>query len=122
MRYEISNLLKISPRGDAMLQKIQEDLAIEYLEFCAPCPTRCTVRGESLKSVLNNWIALQSVWEKLVDQNMELELRGRIIGVKSEMNTFNYFHGFSILELGLRHSGRLSRHSKSLQLLLVRER
>ena len=33
---------------------------------------------------------------------------GRIINVKSHMNTFNYFYGLTILQLVLRHSHNLS--------------
>ena len=37
------------------------------------------------------------------------ELRGRIIGIKSRMDAFDYFYGVAILKLELRHSGNLSK-------------
>ena len=40
---------------------------------------------------------------------MEPEIKGRIIGVKSQMKTFNYFYGVIILQLVLRHSDNLSK-------------
>ena len=35
---------------------------------------------------------------------MEPEIKGRITGVKSQINAFNYFYGVIILQLVLRHS------------------
>lgn len=52
---------------------------------------------------------LQRVWDKSHDQNLEPQLRGQIIGVKSHMGTFSYFYGFSVLEFVLRHNSNLSR-------------
>ena len=60
-----------------------------------------------MKSILDNWVALQQVWDESLDGNFEPEIKGRIIGVKSQMNTFNYFYGVTILQLVLRHSDNL---------------
>ena len=59
--YDISNLIKKSPKRDAMLQKIRKDISLEYPGFKVFCPTRWTVRTESMKSILDNWVALQQV-------------------------------------------------------------
>ena len=40
---------------------------------------------------------------------MEPEIKGRTIGAKSQMNTFNYFYVVTILQLVLRHSDNLSK-------------
>ena len=46
--------------------------------------------------------------------NQKLEIKSRIIGVKSLMNAFNYFYGVTILQLVLRNSDNLSKtHQKS---------
>ena len=90
-----------------MLQKIRKDISLQYPGFRVPCPTRWTVRAESMKSILDNWVALQQVWDESLDGNFEPEIKGRIIGVKSQMNTFNYFYGVTILQLVLRHSDNL---------------
>ena len=107
--YEISNLIKISPKRDAMLQKIRKDISLEYPGFRILCSTRCTVRAESMKSILDNCVALQQVWDESLYGNLELEIKGRIIGVKSQMNTFNYCYRVTILQLVLRHSDNLSK-------------
>ena len=43
-----------------------------------------------MKSIFNNWVALQQVWDESLDGNLEPEIKGRIIGVKSQMNIFDY--------------------------------
>ena len=55
--YDISNLIKKSPKRDAMLQKIRKDISLEYPGFRIVCPTRWTVRAESMKIILDNWVA-----------------------------------------------------------------
>ena len=55
--YDISNLIKKSPKRDAMLQKIRKDISLEYPGFRVLCPTRWTVRAESMKIILDNWVA-----------------------------------------------------------------
>ena len=81
-----------------MLQKIRKDILLEYLRFSVLCPIRWTVRPELVKSILNNWVALQQVQDESLDGNLETKIKGRIIGVKSQMNTFNYFYGVTILQ------------------------
>ena len=51
--YDISNLIKKSPKGDAMLQKIRKDISLEYPGFRVLCPTRWTVMTESMNSILD---------------------------------------------------------------------
>ena len=102
--YEIFNLIKKSPKRYAMLQKIRKDISLEYPGLRVLCPTRWTVRAESVKSILDNWIALQQLWDKSLDGNLKPEIKGRIIGVKNLWNTLNYFYGVAMLQLVLRHS------------------
>ena len=75
-----------------------------------------------MESVLDNWVALQQVWDESLDGNLEQETKGRIIGVKSQMTTFDYFYGVTKLQLVLRHSDNLSKTLKGLLLLLAREK
>ena len=65
--YEIFNLIKISPKRDGMLQKIQKDKSLECPRFRVLCPKRWTVRAESMKSILDNCVPLQQVWDKSID-------------------------------------------------------
>ena len=92
----LSNLIKKSHKRDAMLQKIQKDILLEYPGFRVLFPTRWTVRAESMKGILDNWVALQQVWDESLDGNLEPEIKSRIIGVKSQMTTFDYFYRVTI--------------------------
>ena len=52
-----------------------------------------------MKSILDNWVALQQIWDESLDGNLEPEIKSRIIGVKSQMTTFDYFYRVAILQL-----------------------
>ena len=73
--YKISNLFEKSPKRDVMLQKIRKIILLEYSGFTVLCTTRWTVRAESMKSILDNWVALQQVFDESFDGNLEPEIR-----------------------------------------------
>ena len=53
------------------------------------CPTRWTVRGESLKSILENYNnMLQDFFEVAYDEMKDFETRARITGISVQMSTF----------------------------------
>ena len=52
-----------------------------------------------MKSILDNWVALQQICDESLDGNLEPEIKSRIIGVKSQMTTFDYFYRVAILQL-----------------------
>ena len=73
--YKISNLFEKSPKRDVMLQKIRKNILLEYSGFRVLCITRWTVRAESMKSILDNWVALQQFLDESFDGNLEPEIR-----------------------------------------------
>ena len=77
------------------------------------CPTRCTVRAESLKSVLDNWSAINMFWDNSLEEKLDPAIRGRIIGVQSQIHCFDYYYyGVYVLQLLLR---RTEHSSNTLQ-------
>ena len=50
--YEISKLLKYSPRHDTVFEKLKSQMAPEFPGFRTLCPTRWTVRASSFESIL----------------------------------------------------------------------
>ena len=62
-----------------------------------------------MKIILDNWVALQQVWDESFDGNLEPEIKSRIFCVKSQMTTFDCFYGVTILQLVLRDSDNLSK-------------
>ena len=105
---EISKLVKFSPKRNAVFDKLKEELSPDTPGFRVLCPTRWTVRAKSLKSVQNNYSVLQELWDYVLDGNVHPEIRARVIGVRAQMETFDYFFGISIADLVLSHGDNLS--------------
>ena len=72
------------------------------------CPTRWTVRADSLASIISNYDALQSTWEEAIDVTHNTEAKARIHGVSAQMETFNYLYGAILGKTILRHTNNLS--------------
>ena len=109
---EISKLIKKSPKRDSIFQKLKSDLAPDTPSFRVLCPTRWTVHAASLQSVLDNYEVLLGVWNDALSSKLDGEMRARIIGVDTQMHTFDFLFGVSLGNLLLRHTDNLS---KSLQ-------
>ena len=110
---ELSNLIKKSPKREGMLQKIRDDLSLECPGFRVLCPGRWTVRAITLKSILDNWTAINSMWTISLEENSDPEMRGRINGVQAKMVKFEYFFSINILQILLRDSDNLSKTLQS---------
>eukprot|EP00117_Sycon_ciliatum_P012838 scpid52838/ scgid13749/ Zinc finger MYM-type protein 1 len=76
--------------------------------FRVLCPTRWTVRGKSLQSILDNYLVLQELWDEVLAGSVDPDVRARVIGVKAQMETFNFFFGISLARLVLAHGDNLS--------------
>ena len=72
------------------------------------CPTRWTVRADSLKSVIDNYAALEGTREEAADATKDTETKARIHGVSVLMKTLNYLFGNMLGEMILRHTDNLS--------------
>ena len=108
--YEIVNL---SPRRDATLHKINQEMPEGFPGIRVFCPTRWTVRAEALRSIISNYKFLQKLWVESLDFVKETEMKCHIQGVASCMKTFNFSFGTVLGELLLRHSDNLSRMLQS---------
>lgn len=107
--FEMSKLVKYSPRRDTILEQLKRDMAPDTPGFRVLCPTRWTVRALSLNSVLGNYSVLQSLWETCYECTKDSEIRSRIIGVKTQMQSFDFLFGVSLGYEILRHTDNLSR-------------
>ncbi len=65
------------------------------------CPTRWTVRADSLKSILGNFEVLQELWEEAIDLVKDTEMKARINGVA-------YYFGICLGHLILKLTDDLS--------------
>ena len=73
------------------------------------CPTRWTVRAESIHSILANYNILQRTWEEALEATQDTEAKARIQGVAAQMTKFTYLFGSMLGELVLKHTDNLSR-------------
>ena len=115
--YEITKLIKYSPRRERIFQSLRENLpAGSTPGIRVLCPTRWTVRADSLLSITRNYDTLQNTWEEAIAVVKDSESKARIHGVSAQMKKFDYLYGNTLGELVLRHNDNLSRtlQNKSL--------
>lgn len=115
--YEITKLIKYSPRRERIFQSLRENLpAGSTPGIRVLCPSRWTVRADSLLSITRNYDTLQNTWEEAIAVVKDSESKAWIHGVSAQMKKFDYLYGNTLGELVLRHSDNLSRtlQNKSL--------
>ena len=106
--HEITKLIKYSPRREVIFQRLKEDLPSNNPGIRVLCPTRWTVRAESIASVIKNFDVLQDTWEEASTIVKDLETKSRIRGVSAIMNNFDFVFGAMLGELVLGHADNLS--------------
>ena len=93
--FEITKLIKRSPKRDTIFQKLKHDLATDTPSFRVLCPTRWTVHAAALQSVLDNYEVVLGVWEEPKNSQIDSEMKAaRIIGIETQMLTFNFLLAF----------------------------
>ena len=95
--YEITKLIKKSPKREAIFKKIAADIKAGSPAIRILCPTRWTVRAEAFTSISENHQALQSTWQAAKQATKDTEMKARITGVAAQMEKFEYLFG---IELG----------------------
>ncbi len=106
---EVTKLIKDSPRRDSLFRKMKEDITPGNPGIRVLCPTRWTVRADSMKSILSNYSVLQDLWEEAVSLVHNTEMIARIRGVASQMELFEFFFGLVLSENLLRSTDNLSK-------------
>ncbi len=94
--YEITKLIKKSPKREAILKKNQDDVKVGSPGIRMLCPTRWTVRAEALSSITENYGALEMTWDVAMDETLDTEMEARIGGVSAQMENSISF----LVELG----------------------
>ena len=107
--YEITKLIKHSPKCDVIFKKIKDEVTLGAPGICVLCPTRWTVRAEALTSISENYEALQLTWEVAREATRETEMRSRIDGVAAQMRKFDFFFGVELSRKVLNMVDNLSR-------------
>lgn len=123
--YELTKLVKYSPKRQAALKAKQEELKIDQINLPVDscnsvtdgfsrlrmlCPTRWTVRAKALESILNNYVAIIEMLQWCTDPSnvSDSDIRARAGGIAIKMKTFNFIYGLRLSMLVLNHSDNLS--------------
>ena len=115
--HEITKLIKFSPKREALFRELKQasdmstSAGIRIL-----CPTRWTVRADSLASIIHNYSIQQSTWDEALDLARDTETKSHIIGVSAQMKSFDLLLGVHLGEMLLRHTDNHSEtlHKKSI--------
>ena len=70
------------------------------------CPTRGTMRADTLSSIISNYEALQNTWEEAIAVTKDTESKARIQGVSAQMGTFQYLYDIMLSENDLKTHGQ----------------
>ena len=107
--HEITKLIKYSPRRERIFKDLKGEMAPGSPGVRVLCPTRWTVRADSMLSIIQNYSVLQELWDKAVDIVRDSDTIARIRGVSAQMQSFNFFFGLVLGECLLRNTDNLSR-------------
>ena len=105
---EVAKLVKKSPQRNTKLDKIRAETKTESRGVHDFCPTRWTVRGDSLAAVLNH-MELIELWEWSLEVCKDTEMKAWIRGIQGMMTTFPFYFGCTLGEFVLKHTDNLSR-------------
>ena len=109
--FEITKLIKFSPRRNALFDRIKADVAEEDssgVGIRTFCPTRWTVRGNSIGAILENFNILTQLWEECLELKLDPDIKGRIIGVSTQMSKYSLIFGLKLCEKVLKITDNLS--------------
>ena len=98
--YEVSKLIKFSPKRNAAFDRIKSESDEDHsvVGIRTLCPTRWTVRGDSISSILENYNILKALWDEWLESSLLPDVKGRIIGVKGQMMDFKLLFGLRLCE------------------------
>lgn len=107
--HELSKLLQYSPKRSTLFKDIKGDISPDTVGFRVLCPTRWTVRNETFRSILDNYNVLLELWDTILNDKPDSDTRARVNGIDSQMKTFDFYFGASLLCRLLSHTDNLSK-------------
>ena len=73
------------------------------------CLTRWTVRGDAIESIMEHYDTLSQLWDECLETRLDPNIKGRIIGVQTQMTTFDLLFGLQLSIKFLKITDNLSR-------------
>ena len=114
--HEISKLLQYSPKRSHLFKHLQEEISPDTPGIRVLCPTRWTVRHETIQSIMSNYEAFLVFWEEILEDHIDSETRARVHCLNSQMKTFHFYFGLKLLHTVLVHADNLSRTLQSTKM------
>ena len=101
--FEVSKLIRFSPKQNAAFECINIETPTEKESgpshgIRSFCPTRWTVRGDTIESIADNYNTLNSLWEECFTTKLDPDTKGCIIGVQTKMTQFGFLLGQKITD------------------------
>ena len=116
---EICKLVKKSPQRETYLRKSRFQSGNKEKNVHAFCPTRWTVRGATVPSIIDNHNELMSLWEHSLSITNDTEMKGRIIVAQTNMKKFSFLFGSLLGEKFLMQTDNLNRSLQSHELSAI---
>lgn len=111
---EISKAVKYSAKKKAMLLSLKQELSPSSPSIRPLCPTRWTVRAESLRSVIANYEVIQELMEEIIEEYRGItEATSPAKGILSSMEKFAFLFGVVVSELFFSITDKLSKAVQS---------
>ena len=104
---EICKLVTKSPQRDTHLKQIRIERGNEDSNVHSFCPTRWTMHGQTLQSILDNYKELIKLWEWSLSVVSETERKARILSVQSFMGKFGFLFDCHVGKLLLTQTDNL---------------
>ena len=127
--FELTKLIKKSPKRESKLKEIQAAVAHEscneYSEkefkpsITMFCPTRWTVREKTLEGIIRNYDELQKLWEWAAKNTTDAKMKGRIRGIAIYSSTFSYCFGIHLAATILSNCENLSKALQGTQVSAI---
>ena len=71
--------------------RLREDTAPGNSDDRALYSNRWTVRGTLLQSILDNSAVFQELWDDILERKVDSKIRGKVIHVQTQKQSFNSF-------------------------------
>ena len=105
--FEITKLVKFSPKRNAAFDRIKSEV-VEEDRFASGIRTLCPTRWNSIGSILENYLVLKRLWKECLEAKLEPDVKGRIIGVDTQMSRYCLLFGLKLCERILKITDNLS--------------
>ena len=105
-------MIKFSPKRNAAFHRIKSESEEDNLSntgIRSFCPTRWTVCGESVGSILENYTILKKLWDEYLQLKLQPDVKGKIIGVKTQILHYKLIFGMHLCERILKITDNLSK-------------